>query len=197
MRTSKILIATAFMFFTMNVFGSNEIEIRVYNQEMKIFLMEFDYPESTDVSITIEDESGHILLSKKFKNTIELRKKINMKNLPDGSYSLKVKEENKTVILPLEIKDERLWYSGERRTYFKPMVNMINNRLLFNQLSLHGLPYFIRIDDKNGDCVFAGKYDNDIVNQKIFNVSQISGGNYTMTMRNDEITYKEKFSLGH
>lgn len=196
MRTSKILIAFAMMFFTLNVFGSNEIEIRVDKQNLKTCLLELEYHESTDISITIEDDAGTVLLRKQFRNTTDLRKKINMKNLPAGNYSLKVEEENKTVVLPLAIKEGKLWYSGEKRTYFKPMVNMINNRLLFNQLSLHGLPYLIRIDNNDGECVFTGKYGNDVVNQKIFNVENISKGKYTITMTNDEVTYKEKFSLG-
>lgn len=151
----------------------------VLTEKSKSLVVETSLWKSDKVNIQIKEASGVVILDETVKNTKNLRK-YNLKNLPEGQYSLEVSNEMKITLQEFSIISNKVILSSEIKTIYKPVIIWNNNGFDVNLMTL-GNTAFINIQDKDNNIVFAEKLVTPAVHKR-YDISSLASGEYTVTV---------------
>jgi len=148
-------------------------------EKSKSLLVETSLWKSDKINIQIKEASGVVILDETVKNTKNLRK-YNLKNLPEGTYSLEISNELKITTQEFTIYDNGVLLSSDVKTVYKPVVIWNNEGFDVNLMTL-GNTAFINIQDKDNNIVFAEKLVTPAVHKR-YDISSLASGEYTVTV---------------
>lgn len=173
---TQILILI-FSALTFSVFASgNPTEIA---EKSKSLVVETSLWKSDKVNIQIKEASGVSILDETVKNTKSLRK-YNLKNLPEGNYTLEISNELKITTQEFSINSSNVILSKEIKTVYKPVIIWNNDGFDVNLMTL-GNTAFINIQDRDNNIVFAEKLETPAVHKR-YDISSLASGEYTVTV---------------
>jgi len=151
----------------------------VSSEKTKSLVVETSLWKSEKINIQIKEASGVVILDEKVKNTKNLRK-YNLKNLPDGNYTLEVSNELKITTQEFTIGSNEVILSNDINTVYKPVIIWRDNSFDVNLMTL-GNKAFINIQDKDNNIVFAENLETPAVHKR-YDISALAAGEYTVTV---------------
>jgi hypothetical protein len=175
MKTQFIILL--FSVLTLNVFATGVPSIAFANNKA-IIIKSNDWKSKT-VDVEIKEATGTVILSE----TLNIRKsdrKYNLKNLPDGQYTIEIADDLKILKQQFFINKSEVVMSEEVETTYKPFIIHNGNNLDVNLMTL-GNPAFINIIDNNNNIVYADKQDTSAVHKR-YDISSLTEGTYTITV---------------
>lgn len=128
------------------------------------------------VHVEITAASGDVVLKEDVRPSATVRK-YNLKNLPEGSYTLIVNDDLRVSAQPFEIDREGVVLSLETETTYKPVINNDSDYLDFN-LFAKGNPVNITILDAENNVLFREAYRSAAIHKR-FDISSFRKGRYT------------------
>ena len=151
-----ILFAT-----TLSASISNTLKIETDASEKSIYLS-FKANKSNAVMIQLKDANEAILHQEFVSNKIAFAKKFNLKNLPNGVYYLKISDDLKEIVQPINISVSDLAIDPLTRIEnFKPVYKYSNNKLDINLLAINNEKINIEIFNAENQAIFAKSFKND------------------------------------
>ncbi|GAA4836595.1 hypothetical protein [Algivirga pacifica] len=82
----------------MSVKDVSGYEVAIHkHKEDYVFSLHFDKPESHMVEVLIKDEDDRVVFLQTFKKYNKVVKKFNLKNLPDGDYTIEIRNDDALV----------------------------------------------------------------------------------------------------
>lgn len=163
--------------FSLSVFASGNSTIDA--EKSKSLVVETSLWKSDKVNIQIKEASGVVILDETVKNTKNLRK-YNLKNLPEGVYTLELSNDLKITTQEFTINAKSVVLSTEIKTVYKPVVIWNEAGFDVNLMTL-GNTAFINIQDKDNNIVFAEKLVTPAVHKR-YDISALASGEYTVTV---------------
>ena len=145
----------------------------------KSFAVHLEVPVKCTAYIRIEDTEGMMLLNERFRNVTSLSKKINLANLPEGTYFVEVEDRIKTQAFTISMTDGEL--SIERRPekdYFKPLFVQKGKYVDMCMLLLPDKYATVCIFSNDGKMLLQEVVHNQASVEKRFNVSNMERGTY-------------------
>ncbi|NNE25434.1 MAG: hypothetical protein HKN09_01205 [Saprospiraceae bacterium] len=198
MKTIKVLIvATLALFINADINAYGDLKIKPLSLESKTFVVEFDYSQSTDVVLRIYDKNGKELMNEVLKDVVKDVKKINLKNLPEGNYEFIIEDKLKKEIRPFELGRTLVSFKEQEREYFNPMIDQDGDFIILNFLAFAGHKVNVRINDAEGNRIYSSTIDANGSVNKAYNIEELSEGNYTFVISNDEIFHTYEFNVVH
>lgn len=169
-----ILIFTVMMF---HVGAVSDVSYTIENN--KTLTVETFTWKSSQLKIQIKDAFGTIILEENPSNTSRYRK-YNLKNLPDGNYTLEMSNELRISSKPFVINGNNVMLSPDHKTIYKPVVFWQKDYLDVNLLAL-GSESTLKIYNDKGETVYSQVLNTPAVHKR-YNISQLPKGAYTVSV---------------
>jgi len=170
----KILLALLFTVNMMANVSPDYISTFYYDPSVSI---SFENWKQTDLSIKIMMEDNTII----FHDRLDTKKsdgiKYNLKNLESGKYSIVLEDEAKRVEETIILFDGKL-VEKEAKVIYKPLIENMGDKIKVNFLSYSG-EAVVSIYNEYG-TVYHEKFINASPLNKLFNISDLNPGTYTM-----------------
>ena len=196
MKTIKVLIAaTLALFINADINAYGDLKIKSLTTDAKTFVVEFNYEKSTDVIIRINDADGVELMREVLSGVGSDIKKINLKNLPEGSYDFIIEDNLKKEIRPFELDAAFVNFTTGEREYFKPSITQRGDYIALNFLAFAGHKVNVRIQDIQGNRLYNGTIQANGSVNKAYNIKNLAKGAYTFIVSNDEILHTFDFNV--
>ncbi len=148
-------------------------------EKTKSLVIETALWKSDQISVQIKEATGVVILDETVKNSKGLRK-YNLKNLPDGQYTLEVSNALKITTQDFTIESNSVQLSDVINTVYKPVIIWNESKLDINLLTL-GNKALINIIDKDNNIVFAENLETPAVHKR-YDLSGLADGEYTVTV---------------
>ena len=171
------------------------VEGSVYRVGEKTFAIDLSKDFGSIVQVTIRDLNGKIVYKETKSPEYLMRRKYNLKKLPQGEYLVYIQNEKKTLVQSVDITSRDILINhDEEKVFFSPYITLKNQSLDLNYLSLTPTKMSVRIVDGSGELAFE---ENDEVQgnvQKRFNLSALPAGDYTITTSINDGLVNHNFS---
>lgn len=143
----------------------------------------------------VKDEFGIILHSETVKNSGDLSKSFDLKQLKDGKYTVELEKDYEIIIKPFVIKNDVLSFIQDKETkIFKPLIRHKKNRLLVSQLSLASEPVNVEIFYE-GELIYSETIEDEKTVNRIYKLQKEKFGNYYAIIKSSNRSYIEYFKL--
>lgn len=188
---SVLVISTLF-----NVQANNSptsATVYTVSGEKSVILNLADIFSQTDL-FTITDSNDNIVFTdivEKYKNNV----KYNLRNLPNGEYTINIEGENFTEYYETSITNDQVKIVSSQ-SYFKPVIHNMNTSIVIsdaNSTSKEDVQVYIYNED--GDLVYDFKDTKIGTYTKKFNLEHLQKGNYNMIVYTDHFTESINISL--
>lgn len=188
----KHLLFTVFVLFAMTLQAS--IEPTVTTLSNKSIKISFDHAESKAIEVSLLNEAGQLLYSDSFDATSEKGKILNLRNLPNGKYSIQI-ESNQIIAESAIMITNELAIVSDRDMTYKPQIEISDKYVSFNILSLGKEINATFIDENHNDVLLNESYENNSTLSKVYDISKLAQGNYTVIITvGNHATYRS-FSI--
>lgn len=149
---------------------------------------------SEQTFVSIVDTNGVIIYTEEIAVANIYSKKFNLKNLPEGSYFLKVEDALKETVFAFVIDDSEIKLM-ERKENVKPVFRKKDGRVFLNLLNLEKEVVKIKVFDSDGRIVFQETITDEMLIEKVFNFEDAFKDNYTVIVKNKKNTYFEAVTV--
>ncbi len=168
----KTLIA---LFITVNMFGSvspDYISTFYYDPSVTI---SFSNWKEGNLNVKIATENGEIIFNDKLNTRKSDGIKYNLRNLEAGKYNIILENTDKKVVETVILFDGKI-VEKEATVYFKPVIQLMNDKAKVNFLSSEGKATVSIL--RAGEQVYFEKFKNANPLNKMFDLSRLSHGSY-------------------
>lgn len=152
------------------------------------------------VKVTLFDLQGVVLHRETIRNKSSLSRKYNLRNLPDGEYTLLAQYQNEVRIQPVQITAKQLLIpEGKSIKLFTPRINKSEDHLDLNLLSLPASDITVKIRNAEGKAWFSDAQTAEGSLHKRYNIEALETGDYQIVVaideRNINLQFSEPFSV--
>lgn len=178
----KSLLAMILLFTVHSLFASVvEPGIIIKKHQEKSFLLYLNFAQKKDFKITLKDANRITLWKENQQASQHFSKKINLMNLPDGTYFLEVEDEQTLTICEVLIEEDVLSIAKEKRVqFFKPVIAQEAQSILFNLFLPNPKDAEITIFDAERNVVYQEFFVKQQKIERAFDFSQAEPGNYVL-----------------
>ncbi|MEM1321907.1 MAG: T9SS type A sorting domain-containing protein [Bacteroidota bacterium] len=162
----------------------------------KSFAVYLDFPVECTAHIRIKDTKGITVLKKRYRNVTNLSRKINLVNLPDGTYFVEVEDRMKIHAFTIEMAGERLNIKRRpEKDYFKPLFVQKGKYVDMCMLLLPEKEATVSVFSSEGRLVMQQFIKDQNTIEKRFNVSGLQKGTYSFVVSTGEKTFAQSLSI--
>ena len=142
------------------------------------------------VQLTLLDVDLHLIYSEKM-NQGTFSKKLNFKDLKDGTYYLTADDRQKQYTYTLSLKNSKVELVSTDEMV-KPFFRKTDKMVLMNYLNLNKAEVSMKVYDEQDRVVFSG-VSKELIIEKAFNFTDAYAGTYRLVLRLDGKSYSEEF----
>ncbi len=188
--TQTSLLILLLIGISISLFGSNpkySLSSLAQDKKVTIFLAE---ENNEEISVTLSDYEGQVLLSEKIKAGETKQRIYNLKNLPNGEYFFEFKDE-------LEITTETIYVEGSEirilstEKTIAPKVYHMDDKLTLSILPF-GQKTSITLMSEIGEELYVETIKEQASISKRFDISKLEYGIYTMKILIGKKAFYEK-----
>lgn len=135
----------------------------------------------------IKDEMGLTLYKEAIQKTGEYSKGFDLTSLPDGEYFFELDTDLKIVVIPFEVESNEVRFMKEEKsTILKPVVRVVDNKVLVSRTSFEGAPLEFKIYyAQNSDVVLSERFENETIVEKVYDFSESKKGEYLFVFKSN------------
>lgn len=193
----KALISLAMSLFIMNVAVANNYipVLKVGSGMDKKFYLSLENV-SSQTSIKILDNEGFVLIEDKANASEPFEKIFNLENLKNGVYTLIIESDFKETVQPIVVTNRALIVDeNKREEYFPAIIRQEKSNVNVSLLNPTKSLVSFSIVNRQGELVFKEMLKDQLVVEKSYNLTQLSGGYYTVVVDTSNGVYTKDVSL--
>ena len=182
--TKKGLLAIA---LSVSLLGfANDLKKPIKEKEPNVTSLSFSKVFEGSM-LFIKDEMGLTLYKEAIQKTGEYSKGFDLTSLPDGEYFFELDTDLKIVVIPFEVKSNEVRFMKEEKsTILKPVVRVVDNKVLVSRTSFEGAPIEFKIYyAQNSDVVLSEKFENETIVEKVYDFSESKKGEYLFVFKSN------------
>ena len=152
--------------------------------------------------LTLKTMAGEEMYSEVIKTSGVFTKQFDFTLLPEGDYAFELEKDFEIQIKPLTISaNEVSLNSDDESVFFKPVVNIRDNKILISQLALNSKPLVIKLyyteKGKYEVLLYNDTYQNneEYIIEKVLSLSKNYRGKYRVVLSSNNQEYSEIFNL--
>lgn len=130
--------------------------------------------KASKIEVSIKKADGTVLIHEDINES----KKYNLKNVPVGSYTLELEDDQQVRIQNLEVSGDMM-YSTNITTVYKPHLIFNADNVAMN-LMTQGLPATITITNSEGKTIFSEKIVDEVSATRRYNLKDVPAGDYSI-----------------
>lgn len=165
---------------------ANDLKKPIKEKEPKVTSLSFSKVLEGSM-LFIKDEKGLTLYKEAIQKTGEYSKGFDLTSLPDGEYFFELDTELKIVVIPFDVESNEVQFrKEEKNTILKPIVRVVDDKVLFSRTSFEGAPLEFKIYyADNSDVVLSEKFENETIIEKVYDFSESKKGEYLFIFKSN------------
>lgn len=190
----KVLIGVAMTVIASLAFGNSVPGLKVVVDGDHAFSLEVQATNEA-FDIYLLDDNGEVLYSEKISERQGFRKKFDLSHLPKGEYQVKIQDEKKVQLLPIDYRNEAVVVHLDKIEYkYFPVISERQNVITISTLNFSEKPVEVQIENMFGETVYSGKLQGSNYIGKKFDFSKVRG-KYTMIVNNGGLVSTKTFDV--
>jgi hypothetical protein len=167
------------------------IRVRVLDAENFAIYMK----QITDqkLRVTIKDEAGQVLYNKTIRKSNSFKRKMNLKELPKGQYTLEIRDHIGTLSYPITLAEASLEIPEEKRlATFHPIIKKTNNMVSLMLFSPAKHSHEVSVYNEQNELLHGEKIKEKVNYNKQFDFSEALPGDYSIVVNSQghQYTYR-------
>ncbi len=140
---------------------------------------------SDDALISLKDLKGEVLYTENLTRGDQYRKLFDLNALPEGEYILQIEDGTRIKTWPLEITRAglKLQKAGNTDFYKPQIISREVNKVGISLLNAEKQYVQMSIFDNNSNLLFNESLSNELIIQKMYDLSQLPAGSYNVSVR--------------
>ncbi|MEH6682680.1 MAG: hypothetical protein V7724_19210 [Sediminicola sp.] len=187
--TLKFTAVIAFMLTTVVGMANEPKSYLVAGENAKSLVFKLD-TQSKDASIKFLDSNDYVIYSEKISNTGLYSKKFDLGTLGNGTYFLKMENEQKVVKYTIIVEGDAVRIADVLEDA-KPIFKKKGGMVYLNLLNLDRKNVDVKVYDEANALVYETVIRDAIVVEKAFNFEKAFRGTYTLVLKDSKNTYYE------
>jgi hypothetical protein len=151
--------------------------------------------------LVIKDTNLLVLYRESIVQNGTYSKGFDLTALPDGNYFFELEKDVKIVIMPFTVTANKVKFEKEKEAIiFKPIMRVVNNKLLVSRLSFEAQPlnveiYYEASFRETSSLIFSEKIEDTKIIERIYELSKRKKGDYIIvfTTQGREFTERIRF----
>lgn len=151
---------------------------------------------SVETSIRIVDVEGFTLVEESAAANETFEKVFNLENLKSGRYTLIIKSSYKETVQPITVTGRHLIVDeSKRQEYFPAIINTVGESVNLSLLNPTKSQVTFSILNNAGDVLYRDVLKDMVTIEKIYDLSQMSEGRYTIRVNTSHETFYHNVNL--
>ena len=196
MKHLKIQISIIYFLLLVNLTKADHlVDLEIISSNNYSFVIQLS-DVKYDTKCLLLNQRGEILYKENIASTDIFQRSLNLTELPDGNYKLRIEDNYKIVTTILTKSKGRVVTTNEdKNTTFKPQIMLKNKQLNVSLLALNNEKLEISIIDEEKNIISEKKLSGSVNLGQSFDLSQLSSGDYTIQLYTNGKIYNKPISL--
>ncbi len=192
----KICFTFIFVWLSLASKASNNPTIIIKHPEKKKFSLLLHQLDREAYTVQLRDQAGRRLFKKNITNVDSFGKVYDLKNLPNGEYTLSVENQQKILIQTITIEASTLKIAtGKWETSFKPYFAKAYSHVDMTFLQLENTATFVEIINESAEVIHQERIEEVGSICKRFNLDLLAPGDYTFVVSVQDQVYQKTISI--
>jgi hypothetical protein len=140
--------------------------------------------------VAIKDDAGHVLYSKTIRKRSSFNRKMNLKELPAGQYTLEIRDDIGTLSYPIALAEGSLEIPEDKRVAtFNPIIKKTNNTVSLALFSPAKHSHELSIYNERNELIHGEKIEEKVNYNKQFDFSEALPGDYSIVVNSQGHQY--------
>jgi hypothetical protein len=176
--------------------GNCSTVTKIEHAGAKSIAVYMEFPVATNAYLTVRDQTGALIFSEVYRDITVFAKKIDLANLPEGSYSLEVEGPQKIHVYGVRLSaDQLLIEGGKPKVIYKPAFVQRGNFMDITMLLLDEPSATVKIFAPDGELLKTQVFENTKSLQKRYDLSQLPPGTYSFVVSAGEKTFTQYLTV--
>jgi len=186
--------------FSMNTSASNDPTSTIVStlKESAAGAMKISVPSDMETFVSVLDQDGDMIYSDLVARDDNAGKMYDFSEMENGIYTFKTLTQHKVVETTFEVEMNEMNILREDISY-RPVFWINDDMLSISFMNLDQGEVYLTLEDElpvndEVSVLYEEKAESDMTYERIFDIQNLSEGEYTITLRSGENTYKYLFN---
>tara|TARA_B110000091_G_scaffold77417_1_gene85323 strand:- start:5167 stop:5826 length:660 start_codon:yes stop_codon:yes gene_type:complete len=196
MKKLNIQISILCLLLSLNfVKADHRIDLRIISSNSYVFIIQLS-DIKYDTQCLLLNQQGVVIYKEDIASADSYRRSLNLMELPDGTYELKIEDDYKIETITLIKNNGKVAAANQVKTIaFKPQIVLKDTQLNVSLLALNNEKLTISIIDENQNIISEKKLSGSMNLGQSYDLSQLNSGNYTIQLYTNGKVYDKLITL--
>ena len=196
MKKLNIQISILCLLLSLNfVKADHRIDLRIISSNSYVFIIQLS-DIKYDTQCLLLNQQGVVIYKEDIASADSYRRSLNLRELPDGTYELKIEDDYKIETITLIKNNGKVAAANQVKTIaFKPQIVLKDTQLNVSLLALNNEKLTISIIDENQNIISEKKLSGSMNLGQSYDLSQLNSGNYTIQLYTNGQVYDKLITL--
>ena len=196
MKKLNIQISILCLLLSLNfVKADHRIDLRIISSNSYVFIIQLS-DIKYDTQCLLLNQQGVVIYKEDIASADSYRRSLNLMELPDGTYELKIEDDYKIETITLIKNNGKVTAANQVKTItFKPQIVLKDTQLNVSLLALNNEKLTISIIDENQNIISEKKLSGSMNLGQSYDLSQLNSGNYTIQLYTNGQVYDKLITL--
>ncbi len=196
MKNLKLLLSIIYLLLFVNLTKADHfIDLEIISSNNHSFIIQLS-DIKYDTKCLLLNQRGEILYKENIVSTDAFQRSLNLTELPDGTYEIRIEDEYKTVTTFLSKSKGRVIQSNANKNIaFKPQIMLKDTQLNVSLLAVNDEELAISILDEEQNIISEKKLSGGINLGQSYDLSKLNSGYYTVQLSANGKIYNKLISL--
>ena len=196
MKNLKTQLSILYLLLLVNLTkADNFIDLEIISSNNHSFIIQLS-DIKYDTKCLLLNQRGEILYKENIASSDVFQRSIDLAELSDGTYEVRIEDEYKIVTTALTKSEGKVIPSNENKNIaFKPQIMLKDTQLNISLLALNDEKLAISIIDEEQNIISEKKLSGSINLGQSFDLSQLNSGYYTIQLSANGKIYNKLISL--
>ena len=196
MKKLNIQISILCLLLSLNfVKADHRIDLRIISSNSYVFIIQLS-DIKYDTQCLLLNQQGVVIYKEDIASADSYRRSLNLMELPDGTYELKIEDDYKIETITLIKNNGKVAAANQVKTIaFKPQIVLKDTQLNVSLLALNNEKFTISIIDENQNIISEKKLSGSMNLGQSYDLSQLNSGNYTIQLYTNGKVYDKLITL--
>ena len=196
MKKLNIQISILCLLLSLNfVKADHRIDLRIISSNSYSFIIQLS-DIKYDTKCLLLSQQGVVIYKENIASADSYRRSLNLMELPDGTYELKIEDDYKIETITLIKNNDKVAAASQVKTIaFKPQIVLKDTQLNVSLLALNNEKLTISIVDNENNTLSEKKLSGSVNLGQSYDLSQLNPGHYTVQLYTNSKVYNKLITL--
>lgn len=181
------------MFTAVKADGDEPRLVFEVKEDVKSMVFELDTP-SEQAALKFSDLQGHVLFAEDITKRAGYIKRFNLKELPEGTYSLTTDNVIRTIVYTIAVEEGNASLIN-KKIMLKPVYSNKENKVYVRIPQTNGKKVYVSIYNEKGEVIREERFKEGSGITKVYNFTDAAKGTYSVRVWNSNGIYMNSIEV--